>query len=95
MADFNQVLDVGDWQNGLVNTVVDIPMGSTLKMEWDRERACFVLGPRRAGNLSQTRQLRFHPADHRRRRRRAGHACVLQSTNSDWYIRASASYRYF
>ena len=43
MADFNQVLEVGDWQNGLVNTVVDIPMGSTLKVEWDRERACFML----------------------------------------------------
>lgn len=43
MADFNKVLAVGDWQNGLVNAVIDIPMGSTLKMEWDRERACFVL----------------------------------------------------
>lgn len=43
MADFNQVLPVGDWQNGQVNAVVDIPMGSTLKVEWDRERACFML----------------------------------------------------
>lgn len=43
MADFNKVLEVGDWQNGQVNAVVDIPMGSTLKMEWDRERACFML----------------------------------------------------
>ncbi|MEO6761057.1 MAG: inorganic diphosphatase [Candidatus Saccharimonadales bacterium] len=43
MADFNKVLAPGDWQNGLVNAVIDIPMGSTLKMEWDRERACFVL----------------------------------------------------
>jgi inorganic pyrophosphatase len=43
MADFNQVLDPGDWQNGLVNAVIDIPMGSTLKTEWDRKRACFVL----------------------------------------------------
>lgn len=43
MADFNKVLETGDWQNGEVNAVVDIPMGSTLKVEWDRERACFML----------------------------------------------------
>ncbi|MET0779453.1 MAG: inorganic diphosphatase [Candidatus Saccharimonadales bacterium] len=43
MADFNQVLTPGDWQNGVVNTVVEIPMGSTLKVEWDRKRACFML----------------------------------------------------
>lgn len=43
MADFNQVLTVGDWQNGTVNTVVEIPQGSMLKVEWDRKRACFML----------------------------------------------------
>jgi inorganic pyrophosphatase len=43
MADFNQVLTVGDYQNGVVNTVVEIPKGSCLKIEWDRGRACFVL----------------------------------------------------
>ena len=43
MADFNKVLEPGDWQNGEVNAVIDIPMGSTLKVEWDRERACFML----------------------------------------------------
>lgn len=43
MADFNKVLEVGDWQNGFVNAVIDIPMGSTLKLEWDRERACFMV----------------------------------------------------
>lgn len=43
MADFNQVLTPGDWQQGLVNTVVEIPQGSFLKIEWDRERACFML----------------------------------------------------
>jgi len=43
MADFNKVLEVGDWQNGQVNTVVEIPKGSTLKIEWDRERAAFTL----------------------------------------------------
>ncbi|HVV26197.1 MAG TPA: inorganic diphosphatase [Candidatus Saccharimonadales bacterium] len=43
MADFNEVLTPGDYQNGVVHTVIDIPMGSTLKIEWDRQRACFVL----------------------------------------------------
>ena len=43
MADFNQVLNPGDVNNGLVNTVVEIPEGSRLKVEWDRERAVFML----------------------------------------------------
>ncbi|HKR81739.1 MAG TPA: inorganic diphosphatase [Candidatus Saccharimonadales bacterium] len=43
MADFNQVLTPGDWQNGAVNTVVEISKGSMLKVEWDRKRAAFML----------------------------------------------------
>ena len=43
MVDFNQVLTPGDWENGSVNTVVEIPQGSFLKVEWDRKRACFML----------------------------------------------------
>ena len=43
MADFNQVLTPGDYQNGTVNTVVEIPEGSRLKVEWDREHAAFKL----------------------------------------------------
>lgn len=43
MADFNQVLEPGDYQNGTVNTVVEIPQGSFLKIEWDRGRAAFLL----------------------------------------------------
>ncbi|HET7827788.1 MAG TPA: inorganic diphosphatase [Candidatus Saccharimonadales bacterium] len=43
MADFNKVLEPGDYQNGLVNTVVEIPKGSTNKIEWDRQRAAFRL----------------------------------------------------
>lgn len=43
MADFNQVLDPGDYQGGTVNTVVEIPEGSRLKIEWDRKRAAFTL----------------------------------------------------
>jgi inorganic pyrophosphatase len=43
MADFNKVLEPGDYLNGEVNTVIEIPKGSTLKVEWDRKRAAFVL----------------------------------------------------
>ena len=43
MADFNQVLEPGDYQNGTINTVVEIPQGSFLKIEWDRTRAAFML----------------------------------------------------
>lgn len=43
MADFNQVLTPGDIANGLLNTVVEISEGSSLKIEWDRKRAVFML----------------------------------------------------
>jgi len=43
MADFNLVLEPGDYKNGMVNTVVEISKGSTLKIEWDRKRAAFML----------------------------------------------------
>ncbi len=43
MADFNKVLEPGDYKAGEVNTVVEIPKGSTNKIEWDRQRAAFNL----------------------------------------------------
>lgn len=43
MADFNQVLTPGDVHGGVINTVIEIPEGSRLKVEWDRERAAFTL----------------------------------------------------
>ncbi len=43
MADFNQILDAGDVDGGVINVVNEIPMGSKLKVEWDRKRAIFVL----------------------------------------------------
>jgi len=43
MPDFNQILIPGDFQNGIVNTVVEIPEGSVLKIEWDRKNAAFML----------------------------------------------------
>ncbi len=43
MADFNKILEPGDYQNNKVNVVIEIPTGSNHKIEWDREHACFML----------------------------------------------------
>jgi inorganic pyrophosphatase len=43
MPDFNKVLSPGNYEDGLVNTVVEISEGSQLKIEWDREHAVFML----------------------------------------------------
>lgn len=43
MADFNKVLEPGDYKNGKINVVIEIPTGSNHKIEWDREHACFML----------------------------------------------------
>lgn len=43
MPDYNKILDAGDVDGGIINTVVEIPKWSTLKIEWNRELACFEL----------------------------------------------------
>ncbi len=43
MTDFNQVLDAGDVAGGIINTVIEIPKWSTLKIEWNRKLAVFEL----------------------------------------------------
>lgn len=43
MADFNKVLTPGEIEQGIVNTVVEIPQGSCLKIEWNRDKAAFML----------------------------------------------------
>jgi len=43
MADFNKILTPGDVDAGIVNVVVEIPTGSSHKIEWDRENAAFKL----------------------------------------------------
>ena len=43
MPDFNQVVTPGDVSKAEVNTVIEIPKWSTLKIEWNRELACFEL----------------------------------------------------
>ncbi|MEO8863371.1 MAG: inorganic diphosphatase [Candidatus Saccharimonadales bacterium] len=43
MTDFNKILDAGDVDGGVINTVIEIPKWSTLKIEWNRHKAIFVL----------------------------------------------------
>lgn len=43
MPDFNKILNAGDVDSGIINTVIEIPKWSTLKIEWNRELACFEL----------------------------------------------------
>lgn len=43
MADFNQILTPGDVESGIVNVVVEIPQGSSHKIEWNRELAVMQL----------------------------------------------------
>ena len=43
MADFNVILDAGDYQSGITNVVVEIPAGSNHKIEWDRKLAVMKL----------------------------------------------------
>ena len=43
MADFNKILNPGDVDGGLINVVVEIPQGSSHKIEWNRELAVMQL----------------------------------------------------
>lgn len=43
MADFNKILSPGDIDGGVINVVVEIPTGSSHKIEWNRELAVFQL----------------------------------------------------
>ena len=43
VADFNKILTPGDVDGGVINVVVEIPTGSSHKIEWNRELAVFQL----------------------------------------------------
>lgn len=43
MADFNQILDAGNVDGGIINVVVEIPAGSNHKIEWDRKLSTMKL----------------------------------------------------
>lgn len=43
MADFNQILNPGDVDGGVINVVIEIPAGSSHKIEWNRDLAVMQL----------------------------------------------------
>lgn len=43
MADFNKILNAGAVDDGIINVVNEIPAGSSMKIEWNRELAVFQL----------------------------------------------------
>lgn len=43
MADFNKILTPGDVDGGVINVVIEIPTGSSHKIEWNRELAVMQL----------------------------------------------------
>ena len=43
MADFNQILTPGNVDEGMINVVVEIPAGSSHKIEWNRDLAVMQL----------------------------------------------------
>ena len=46
MADFNKILEPGDYKDGKINVVIEIPTGSNHKIEWDREKnLVYMTGP--------------------------------------------------
>ena len=61
MVDFNKVLTPGDYNNGLVNVVVEIPAGSSHKIEYDREKAAFVLDRVEPGIFAKPTNYGFIP----------------------------------
>lgn len=43
MADFNKILTPGNVDDGMINVVVEIPQGSSHKIEWNRDLAVMQL----------------------------------------------------
>lgn len=40
---FHDIIEPGDFKNGIINNVIEIPTGSVLKLEYESERGYFLL----------------------------------------------------
>lgn len=61
MADFNKILDAGDVDNGIINSVIEIPKGSCNKVEWNRKLACFEVDRVEPGIFAKPTNYGFIP----------------------------------
>lgn len=61
MADFNKILDAGDVDAGIINTVIEIPKGSMNKVEWNRKLAIFELDRVEPGIFAKPANYGFIP----------------------------------
>lgn len=61
MADFNQILTPGNVDDGTVNVVIEIPQGSTHKIEWNRELAVMQLDRVEPGIFAKPTNYGFIP----------------------------------
>lgn len=61
MADFNQILTPGDVDGGVINVVVEIPTGSSHKIEWNRDLAVFQLDRVEPGIFAKPTNYGFIP----------------------------------
>ncbi|MBP7837387.1 inorganic diphosphatase [Candidatus Saccharibacteria bacterium] len=61
MPDYNVILDAGDVEGGIVNTVIEIPRGSMMKVEWNRKLATFELDRVEPGIFAKPANYGFIP----------------------------------
>ena len=61
MADFNKVLEPGDYENGEINVVNEIPMGGTHKIEWNRKLGVFELDRVESATMPKPTNYGFIP----------------------------------
>lgn len=61
MPDFNQILDAGDVDGGIINVVIEIPRGSMMKIEWNRKLATFELDRVEPGIFAKPANYGFIP----------------------------------
>lgn len=62
MPDYNKLLTPGNLDEGWVNAIVDIPEGSSLKIEYDREHGIFMLDRVEPGVFPKPVNYGFIPA---------------------------------
>jgi inorganic pyrophosphatase len=61
MTDYNKISTAGDIEKGIVNAVIEIPLGSREKFEWHRQTGEFEIDEDRPNNLEEPANYGFIP----------------------------------